>query len=66
MISQETRNKWTREVEFLEESGWDECSDWECGFIEAMSIRLEQGGDLTFKQSSKLADIYKRVQEKLG
>jgi hypothetical protein len=66
MISKTTRKRWQDRVDFLENDGWSECSNWELSFIDSVSTALEQGRDLTFKQSSKLGDIFHRVERKLG
>ena len=36
-------------------------NDWERGFIEALSDKLERFGDLTEKQAKKLEQIYYRL-----
>jgi len=41
----------------------DKLNDWEIGFIESVDGLLETGKDLTLKQSYKLGEIYKRIDE---
>ena len=66
MISEETRAKWRKAVDFITEYGDPYINSWEEGFVQDMSIRLANGHDLLFKQSSVLHRIWTHVQEKVG
>jgi hypothetical protein len=66
MISSQTREKWQSQIDYLEDLGWQECSDWELSFLDVVSTFMSQGRDLTFKQSMKLGEIHKRIETKLG
>lgn len=66
MISDETRQKWRKAVDYLMEYGGGYMDEWEAGFLDSISIRLSTGLDLTFKQSSKLCKIWHRVEGDVG
>ena len=66
MISEETRSKWRKAVDFITEHGDPYINSWEEGFVQDMSIRLANRHDLSFKQSSVLHRIWTKVQEKIG
>jgi len=66
MISKNTRERWQHQVDYLEDTGFAECSDWELSFIDSISASLDQGKELTMKQSSKLGQIFHRINGKVG
>lgn len=66
MISKETRQKWRKAVDFIIEHGDPYINSWEEEFVQNMNVRLANGFDLTFKQSSVLHRIWERIEEKVG
>lgn len=62
MISEQTRKKWIKRTNWLIEQQ-DKLNDWELGFIESVDGLLETEKDLTLKQSYKLGEIFKRIDE---
>ena len=62
MITEATRHKWRTRTDWLIEQQ-DKLTDWELGFIESMDIKLDSGIDLSFRESIKLGEIFKRIDE---
>lgn len=62
-VSELTRRKWDQMIDYIQNSG--QLNDWEKDFMQSLFDRRSVG-DLSMKQSSKLRDIYKREQEKIG
>ncbi len=64
-ISNQTRRKWAKRIAFC----WDQqdlLTGWEIGFIESIDKQMDEENDLTLRQSFKLGEIFKRVEEKIG
>ena len=67
MVSEETRKRWQERIEFLTATdAIDRLSEWENDFVDSIQIRLSQGKDLTLNQSSKLNQIFHKVEEMIG
>ena len=64
-ISGQTKRRWAKRVEYLIENQ-DGLTDWEIGFVESMERRLGAGLDLTFGQSIKLGEVFKKIDEGVG
>ncbi len=62
MISEQRRKKWVKRINWLIDQQ-DKLNDWEIGFIESVDRLLETGFDLTLRQSYKLGEIFKRIDE---
>ena len=62
MLTDATRQKWSTRTDYLIEQQ-NKLTDWEIGFIEDMDRKLDSGMDLTIKQSFKLGEIFKRIDE---
>ena len=62
MITDTTKQKWRTRTDWLIEQQ-DKLTDWELGFIEKMDILLDREMDLTLRQSFKLGEIFKRIDE---
>jgi hypothetical protein len=65
MISDETRDRWKERCDFLVEN-MEMLNEWEQEFIDSISIKIEHDKDLSLKQSTKLAEIYKMKVDQLG
>ncbi len=62
MLTDATRQKWRTRTDWLIEQQ-DKLTDWELGFIEKMDILLDREMDLTIRESFKLGEIFKRIDE---
>ena len=66
MISQETRDKWHRQLNTIQgarQRNLLTVNDWEASFIDSVFDTMQKNnGDLSFKQSSVLARIYNRIE----
>jgi len=61
------RALWRKQLDFILENGNDELTEWEGDFIDSLSLRYsDRDMDLSFKQSSVLRRIYKKVEERVG
>lgn len=58
-ITDERREEWKRQVDFLLEE--DGLTEWEDEFVDSVSIWLSDGKDLTRPQSTTLRRIYNKV-----
>ncbi len=65
-VSKQQRRKWDRQLAFINENGPGELNDWEVGFIQSLSEQREKADDLSLKQSFKLKQIFKALEEVLG
>jgi hypothetical protein len=65
MVSEETRKKWNERIAFILEHG-DSLTDWEAAFAQDIEKRLSDGHDLTLAQSSKLNQVFHKVEEAIG
>ena len=65
-VSKQQRRKWDRQLAFINENGPSELNDWEVGFIQSLSEQREKEDDLSLKQSFKLKQIFKALEEALG
>lgn len=65
-ISKQTRHRWNERIAYLKNYGLNHLNYWEKTFLENIEKWIEDGKDLTFRQSSKLAKIFKRVEEEIG
>ena len=67
LVSEDTRKKWHERINFLlEDRLSDVLSEWESGFIQDIEKWLTDGKDLTLAQSSKLNEVFHRVEERIG
>jgi hypothetical protein len=65
MISDATRDRWRRRVDFLVEHQ-ERLGEWESQFVDSMSIKVENDQTLTLRESRKLAEVYHRIEGILG
>jgi len=65
VISEDTRAKWRDEARFLE-AHVEKLNPREAALLESVRRALQQGRDISFKQSSYLRGVHHRLQEKLG
>jgi hypothetical protein len=65
LVSAETRKRWSERLAFLLDNA-EELSEWEAGFVQDIERRLAEGKDLTLAQSSKLNEVYHKVEEAVG
>ena len=65
LVSEETRAKWRRYIEFLTAHP-DWMTLWEMEFAKSIAEWLAGGRDLTLNQSFKLAQVFHRVEERVG
>jgi hypothetical protein len=57
--------RWRERVAFCHK--YPQClSEWELGFIDSVDEALNAGKELSFKQSSKLAEITLKAGERVG
>jgi hypothetical protein len=66
IVSDETRKRWRERLEYLLETNEGELSEWEEGFVQDIERRMESGKDLSLAQSSKLNQIFHKVEEARG
>jgi hypothetical protein len=64
MISDDTRSRWDSRIALCVKY-YEKLNDWEMGFIDSVQVWRAQGTDLSFKQSSKLADIFHALEDRL-
>lgn len=43
-------------------AGYLKVDDWEIGFIDSIDARLASGKELTWKQSKKMNEIFKKIE----
>ena len=43
-------------------AGYLKVDDWEIGFIDSIDARLSSGKELTWKQSKKMNEIFKKIE----
>lgn len=65
MISGETRRRWEERARYLV-SRQHRLSAWELLFLGNVTMRLFRGGDLSWKESRKLREIFKREEHRDG
>jgi hypothetical protein len=65
VISEARKKEWNDEVAFILKYGEGHLTEWEGDFIDSISMQLEQGRELSFKQSSVLRKISIALGEKL-
>ena len=65
-VSKPQRRKWDKYLAFINEHGPGQLNDWEVSFIQSLSEQREKEDDLSLKQSFKLKEIFKRLEEVLG
>lgn len=58
-ISEETKRSWMFMVTYLKDNVRD-LNDWEAGFVDSLDTRLSAGGELTWKQSRKLREVFEQ------
>ena len=66
LVSEETRKRWIERLDYLLETTAGELSEWEEGFVQDIEKRMESGKDLTLAQSSKLNQIFHKIEEARG
>lgn len=65
MIQEETRRRWRERARFLV-NRQDRLSTWELRFLGTIAGRLDRGEDISFRESRKLREIFKREELKDG
>jgi hypothetical protein len=65
LVSEESRKRWRARVAFLLEHP-EGLTDWEAAFAQDIEKQLSEGRDLTLPQSSKLNQIFHKVEEAEG
>ena len=66
-VKQATRDAWYRQYQFVERfSKQSVIAGWEVSLLLSLKHKLLMGWDLSFKESSALRRIYKRVQQDVG
>ena len=66
MISIHTKKVWDDRIAYVLEYGDQFLSEWEREFVDSLEIRRSKGTDLTQKQSRKLTEIFRRIEEEIG
>ena len=69
LVSAKTRQMWHDRTEFLMDHLLDDriaLTEWEMTFIQDIEKRLSEERDLTLSQSSKLNEIFHRIEEAIG
>jgi hypothetical protein len=66
LVSDETRKRWRERIDYLLETKDGELSEWEEGFVQDIERALEKGKPLSLSQSSKLNQIFHKVEEARG
>jgi hypothetical protein len=69
LVSAKTRQMWYDRTEFLMDHLADDriaLTEWEMTFIQDIEKRLSEEKDLTLSQSSKLNEIFHRIEEAVG
>lgn len=64
MVTQELRDKWKHKLETIEEAievGQLDLTPWEQDFCQSVTEQLENGRDLSFKQTSIIYRLYDRI-----
>lgn len=62
MILDEVRAAWPKWIERIEKDQ-EHLNQWELEFVDDVSEQISRGVDLTFKQSKKLREIVRRIEE---
>ena len=62
MILDEVRAAWPKWIERIEKDQ-EHLNQWELEFVDDVSEQISRGVDLTFKQSKKLREIVRRIDE---
>ncbi len=62
MILDEVRAAWPKWIERIEKDQ-KHLNQWELEFVDDVSEQISRGVDLTFKQSKKLREIVRRIEE---
>jgi hypothetical protein len=65
LVSEETKKRWNERIAFLLDHS-DDLTEWESTFIQDIEKRLADGKYLTLAQSSKLNQIFHKVEEAIG
>lgn len=69
LVSEESlkrwRKRWRERVDFILEYP-DRLNDWEATFAQDIEKRLSENKDLTLSQSSKLNQIFHKMEEAMG
>jgi hypothetical protein len=65
MISDKTNQQWQDRARYLV-SRQHRLSSWELRFLDTVTSRLFRGGDLSWKESRKLREIFKREERQDG
>lgn len=67
LVSEETRKKWRERINWLlQDEVTVKLTEWESGFVQDIEKWIADERDLTLAQSSKLNDVYHRVEERIG
>ena len=65
LVSEAARKKWNERVAFVLEHPKG-LTDWEAAFAQDIKKQLSEGRDLTLAQSSKLNQVFHKVEETTG
>lgn len=60
-ITPELRAKWKHRAEYCADHV-SKSNEWQVGFIDSISAQLQEGRDLSLRQSFKLSEIYHEVE----
>ncbi len=63
VVTDEMRERWRSRVAYCRRHV-DLLSAWELDFVDSLDAQLDAGHDLSFKQSSKLAEVYHGVEDR--
>jgi hypothetical protein len=66
LVSEETRKRWRSRLDYLLSTNEGELSEWEEGFVQYIEQAMAKSKDLTLAQSSKLNQIFHKVEEARG
>ena len=66
LVSEETKKRWRERLDYLLETKDGELSEWEEGFVQDIERLMEKGKPLSLAQSSKLNQIFHKVEEARG
>jgi hypothetical protein len=66
LVSEETKKRWRDRLDYLLGTHEGELSEWEEGFVQDIERTMEKGKLLSLAQSSKLNQIFHKVEEARG
>ena len=69
LVTEESRRRWKHRAAFIllaVEEGRAKLTEWEETFVQDIEKRMSDGKDLTLSQSSKLNQIFHKIEEAAG